>query len=95
MLAKVRPKNEDAQSSLNIGIVRRFDFESKLQRMSVVVKDYQDNSFKLHLKGSPEKVQELCKPETIPQEFQEILDNYTVKGYRVIALATKTIDASK
>lgn len=27
----------------------------------------------------------------MPKEFQEILDSYTVKGYRVIAVATKII----
>jgi len=72
-------------------MLRRFDFESKLQRMSVLVRSNQDNSYRVHLKGSPEKVQELCIPETLPSDFQEILDGYTIQGYRVIAIATKVL----
>jgi cation-transporting ATPase 13A3/4/5 len=36
-LAQVRPKGEPATSGQNVSIIRRFDFESKLQRMSVIV----------------------------------------------------------
>lgn len=59
--------------------------------MSAIVKNHEDGSFRLHLKGSPEKVQELCMPHTLPNDFQEVLDLYTVKGYRVIALASKFV----
>ena len=69
ILAKVRPAKEPADSSQQVSILRRFDFESKLMRMSVIVKNHQDGSIRVHLKGSPEKVEELCIPETIPRGF--------------------------
>ena len=49
---------------VEIGIIRRFEFSSKLQRMSVIVKNLQEAGFKIHVKGSPEKIRELCRPET-------------------------------
>ena len=72
-----------------LGVVRRFDFSSKLQRMSVIVKNVNENYYKIFCKGSPEKIIELCKEETIPDNFNEILTNYTSKGFRVLALSFK------
>lgn len=60
-----------------IGIIRRFDFSSKLQRMSVIVRNLNEENFRLYVKGSPEKMREICKVETIPKEFHEILDFYS------------------
>ena len=72
-----------------LGIVRRFDFSSKLQRMSVIVKDVNDNYYKMFCKGSPEKIRELCQSETVPADFNEQLMKYTSKGFRVLALSMK------
>ena len=33
----------------------------------------------------------LCKPETIPSDFQEMLSMYTQHGYRVIGVAWKPL----
>lgn len=43
------------------------------------------------VKGSPEKIYELCKKETIPSDFNQILFQYTKQGFRVIGLARKEI----
>lgn len=59
-----------------IAIIRRFEFSSKLQRMSVVVRNINENKFRLHVKGSPEVIRELCKAETIPDNFHLVLNNY-------------------
>ena len=60
-----------------IGIIRRFDFSSKLQRMSVIVRNLNEDKFRVYVKGSPEKMREICRPETIPIEFHKILDFYS------------------
>jgi len=60
-----------------IGIIRRFDFSSKLQRMSVIVRNLNDDKFRVYVKGSPEKMREICKAETIPKEFHKVLDFYS------------------
>lgn len=72
-------------------LVRRFDFSSGLQRMSVICKNQLDNKFLAFVKGSPEKIQELCDPSTLPHNYEEILEIYTKEGFRVIGLATKAL----
>ena len=75
-----------------LGIVRRFDFTSKLQRMSVIVQNLRDSKYRLFTKGSPEKIMELSKPESIPANYLEVLSKYTQKGCRVLALATRPLN---
>ena len=58
-------------------IIRRFEFSSALQRMSVLCKNEIDNRFRAFVKGSPEMISTLCKLETLPLSFREILDSYT------------------
>ena len=79
------------KSHYEIGIVRRFDFSPKLQRMTTIIKNVNEQYFKVFCKGSPEKIKELCKQNTIPPNFNELLNSYTSKGYRVLAMATKAI----
>jgi cation-transporting ATPase 13A3/4/5 len=79
------------KSHYEIGIVRRFEFTSKLMRMSVLVKNVNEPYFKVYTKGSPEKIKELCRPDTIPPNFTNILAKYTMKGLRVLALSMKMV----
>lgn len=101
------PDREDEiiRDHYELVIVKRFDFTSKLQRQSVVCKNPNDEMYKIFTKGSPEKIQELCRKDTIPDNFMEILNKYTGKGYRVLGMAgnrvklniinTNNIDRSK
>ena len=81
--------NENLKGKYAIGIVKRFDFSSKLQRMTTISKNINEDYFKAFCKGSPEKIKDLCKPDTIPINFDNILNSYTTKGYRVLAMAAK------
>ena len=83
---------ERLKTRYEIGIVKRFDFSSKLQRMTVIGKNLNENYFKAFCKGSPEKIKELCNPSTIPLNFEEVLNSYTTKGYRVLGMAAKSIN---
>ena len=82
---------EKLKSRYEIAIVKRFDFSSKLQRMTTIGKNLNENFFKVYCKGSPEKIRELCDQSTIPQNFDEILNNFTTKGYRVLGMAGKSL----
>ena len=91
------PNNEEIKNRMadhyELGIVRRFDFSSKLQRMSTLVKNLnQQQKFTCYVKGSPEKIRELCQPKTIPADFNEQLNYYTCRGFRVLAMASKVIN---
>lgn len=50
-----------------------------------------DNSYRFFIKGAPEKIIELCNPETLPNNFSDNLFEHTQNGYRVLACATKEI----
>ena len=80
---------EKLKERYEIGIVKRFDFSSKLQRMTTITKNINEDYFKAFCKGSPEKLRDLCKPETVPFNFDSVLNTYTTKGYRVLAMAAK------
>lgn len=45
----------------------------------------------MFVKGSPEKIQELCEGISIPAGYLDIMNNYTQDGYRVIAFASKVL----
>lgn len=83
-------RSESSQSYVS-ELVRRFDFSSALQRMSVICRNQIDKQFLAFVKGSPEKIQELCDPSTLPTNYEEVLEVYTKEGFRVIALATKPL----
>ena len=60
--------------------------------MSVIVNT--DGQTYAIVKGSPEKVRDLCKMESLPSDFDTILNSLTFDGFRVIAFGYKKIDPS-
>ena len=98
IIFSVKPKESSELNRYQIDIYKRFDFNSNLQRMSVIGKDVNEDYFKVFCKGSPEKIKNLCIIETIPKNFDDLLDSYTTIGYRVLAMAfqyIKVIDITK
>ena len=59
--------------------------------MTIIGKNLNENFFKAYCKGSPEKIKGLCNRSTIPASFDETLNTYTKKGYRVLGMAAKSI----
>ncbi|KAI5293988.1 hypothetical protein KEM52_004903 [Ascosphaera acerosa] len=78
-------------ANVELGIVRTFEFASQLRRQSVVVHQRDSRTADVFVKGAPESMREVCRHETIPPQFNDLLAAYTHNGYRVIALASKTI----
>ena len=96
-LANLKENEDDDKiisSHYELGIIRSFAFSSTLQRMSVIVKDPNEDYYKIFCKGSPQKIKELCLSETIPDNFNEILKKYSTKGLRVNALGMKLVKMS-
>lgn len=60
--------------------------------MSVIVKNKFDQTFRAYVKGSPEKIADLCDRSTLPANFDSVLETYTQEGYRVIALAVRFLN---
>ncbi|SCU78143.1 LAMI_0A03598g1_1 [Lachancea mirantina] len=74
-----------------LGIVRSFEFLAHLRRMSVIVKPFGENVFWGFTKGAPEVISEICNKNTMPRNYEELLEEYTHNGFRVIACAGKTL----
>uniref|UniRef100_A0A3B3Z9F2 P-type ATPase A domain-containing protein n=1 Tax=Periophthalmus magnuspinnatus TaxID=409849 RepID=A0A3B3Z9F2_9GOBI len=83
----------ELSSAYEIGIVRQFPFSSALQRMSVVARLLGEKRMDAYMKGAPEVVASLCKKDTVPANFSDILEGYTKEGFRVIALAHRRLES--
>lgn len=74
-----------------LGVLRSFEFVSHLRRQSVIVRQFGSQSGEVYVKGAPEALKEICKPESLPSDYDEVLHDYTQSGFRVIACATRHI----
>ncbi|KAH7888606.1 hypothetical protein F5I97DRAFT_1854044 [Phlebopus sp. FC_14] len=77
---------------LELGVIRTFEFVSALRRMSVVVKRLRSSSMEIYVKGAPEMMTDICERDSFPQDYDDLLSYYTRRGYRVIAIAGKSIE---
>ncbi|KAG8445091.1 hypothetical protein GDO86_010020 [Hymenochirus boettgeri] len=72
-------------------ILHQFPFSSTVQRMSVITRVIGEADFMVFLKGAPEMVIKLCKPQTVPNSVSKKLEFYTTQGFRVIGLAYRML----
>ncbi|KAI0318235.1 hypothetical protein OF83DRAFT_1057181, partial [Amylostereum chailletii] len=77
---------------LEFGVIRTFEFVSQLRRMSVVVKRLKSTSMEVYVKGAPEVMTDICDRDSFPDDYDDLLSYYTKRGYRVIAIAGKSIE---
>ena len=89
-----RHKGQSTSKRL-VRILKRFHFQSSLQRMTCLV-EVEGSSVSAGLttgmvvcKGSPEAIRALLK--TVPAAYESTYDYYTQRGYRVIALAYRYV----
>ena len=85
-------ENNIIKSHYEVNVIKRYNFSSKLQRMTVITKNNNDsNLYVVFSKGSPEKISSLCNKMTLPEDYDRVLNEYTAKGFRVLAMAGKKI----
>ncbi|KAI0305581.1 P-type ATPase [Multifurca ochricompacta] len=77
---------------LEFGVIRTFEFVSQLRRMSVVVKRLRSTSMEIYVKGAPEVMADICDKNSFPDDYDDLLSYYTKRGYRVIAIAGKSVE---
>ncbi|KAL9571563.1 hypothetical protein ACKAV7_004205 [Fusarium commune] len=80
-----RPPN----GNIELGVQKSFEFVSNLRRASVIVRQFGQKSGDIFVKGAPEAMKEICRPESFPDDYDELLSWYTHKGYRVIGVASR------
>ena len=69
--------SDQKPSQMRLALIRRFEFVAEKQRMSVIVRNMATQQMIAFVKGSPEKIRELSRPETVPVNFHETLQIYT------------------
>lgn len=82
----------DSELNDDIGIIREFPFSSSSQRMGVIIRKLCGQHFEYYCKGSPEMILNFVTPESVPEDFLNVLEAYTQQGYRVIAMAHKILN---
>ncbi|CAG8686790.1 1616_t:CDS:10, partial [Ambispora leptoticha] len=87
-----RNRDEKTTPFLELGILRTFEFVPSLRRMSVIVKRLRSHTMEVFVKGAPEVMKEICRKETFPDDYEDLLYFYTHHGYRVIACATRSFE---
>lgn len=95
----IKPKKEFLEKfgldkNFTYEIEKYFHFDHDTKRMSVIIPHPKEkNKFIFLLKGAPEVVKNLCKKETIPNDYNKRLERYSKKGYRILSGAYKIIDS--
>lgn len=82
-----------SQIKASVRVIRSFKFQSDLKRMSTIARcEFQNTTWnKALVKGAPEVIASLLT--NIPENYNECNLELTRKGFRVLALAEKTIDS--
>lgn len=96
-LTYIRPPinpSEPIQSEGGMEILQQYQFSSTLQRMSVIARPAGASNFVAYTKGSPEMILSLSSAQSIPVDVTDTLRCFTEQGYRVIAMASKRIEAT-
>lgn len=81
----------NSKRPIELGVLKSFEFVSHLRRASVIVRQFGDPSGDIYVKGAPEVMKEICRPDSFPADYEELLSFYTHRGFRVIGCATKHI----
>lgn len=81
----------NSRRAIELGVLKTFEFVSQLRRASVVVRQFGEKSGDVYVKGAPEAMKDICRPDSFPADYDELLAYYTHRGFRVIACATKHI----
>ncbi|KAF2474203.1 uncharacterized protein BDR25DRAFT_323219 [Lindgomyces ingoldianus] len=79
---------------VELGVIKTFEFVSQLRRASVIVRQFGSRNVQVYVKGAPECMKGICRPESFPTDYEDLLAYYTQKGFRVIACAAKTSEKS-
>ena len=83
--------NSPNRKPIELGVLKSFEFVSQLRRASVVVRQFGAPSGDVYVKGAPECMKDICRAESFPTDYEDLLAYYTHRGFRVIACATKPI----
>ncbi|KAI8850979.1 hypothetical protein BC829DRAFT_441868 [Chytridium lagenaria] len=76
----------------NLEIVKRFEFVHTHAYMSAVVRDPGTGKMWIYLKGSYERIRDLCDGASIPKTYNETATKHAGQGCYVLAFARKEVE---
>ena len=76
-------------SLYKLGIIRTFDQNEEFHLKSNLVKEVNGKLFKIYSQGNPELIKKICKKESLPSNYDDIVNEYEKKGLKLIGLSGK------
>lgn len=74
-------------------ILHTNEFTPERKRMSVITSNNYGKGIRALIKGAPESIKGISRPDTLPENYESVVTEYSQKGYRIIALAVKEFEA--
>ena len=82
-------KEKAILSQYKLGICRTFDYCDRNKIKSNIVKEVNGHLYKIFSEGDPHLIREKCKSETIPKNFDEMMEKYQKEGYTLVGISGK------
>ena len=82
-------KERQILSSYKLGICKIFEKEKNVK--SNIVKEINDKFYKIYSEGDPELIKTMCKKETIPKNYDEIISKNNKEGNEIMSLCGKKV----
>ena len=82
-------KERQILSSYKLGICKIFVKEKNVK--SNIVKEINDKFYKIYSEGDPELIKTMCKKETIPENYDEIISKNNKDGNEIMSLCGKKV----
>jgi hypothetical protein len=82
-------KEKQILSSYKLGICKIFDNEKNVK--SNIVKEMNDKFYKIYSEGEPKFMKTICKKETIPDNYDEIISKNKTEGNEIMSICGKKV----
>ena len=82
-------KERQILSSYRLGICKIFEKERNIK--SNIVKEMNDKFYKIYSEGNPELIKNICKKETLPSNYDEIVLKNINEGNEIMGICGKKI----
>ena len=72
-------------------VLKRFDFDSQLFRMSTIARGSLDDDVFIYTKGSPEAMLSIFHRSSVPENYHQMLKYYASQGFRILAIGSRRL----
>ncbi|DBB06818.1 TPA: hypothetical protein ACH3X3_009479 [Trebouxia sp. C0006] len=78
---------------IKVQIIKRFEFTSQAMMSGTVIvpEDAPHDTALLLVKGAPSVIKHMARPGSVPDNFDKVVDDWTSRSFRLLALAAGTV----